>query len=418
MNRLFIKRIFAFCLILLSTLGISGISPLPFDHALAQDAQAGAKPVELGPAEDKPAADRPAKRTQRPAKASGTGRIASEQAKLAERANANTVSIVSGTAASSYFRIAGDLALVLDKEDELRVLPVQGRGGAQNAYDVLLLRGIDLGLVKADGLEMLQGDERIRDPSKQLAYIAKLFNDELHVVAPKTITDIRELEGKRVNFDVKLSGSDYTGRRIFELIGLKVEVSNLDQNAAMQALKEGKLDALVSVAPGPVKFISDIAKDSEFHFLPVPYDERLGTMYPPATLSAELYPNLVAADKPIDTVSVGTVLAVYNWPKNTDRFRRVARFVDTFFTNIKKFDNPARHPKWKEVNLAAEMPGWTRFSAAEEWLQKANPDLASEKTFVEFERFLDQRATGTVAAGDDERARLFKEFLEWQKQKQ
>jgi hypothetical protein len=31
-----------------------------------------------------------------------------------------------------------------------------------------------------------------------------------------------------------------------------------------------------------------------------------------------------------------------------------------------EFLDPPRHPKWQEVNLAAQLPGWTRFRPAQE----------------------------------------------------
>jgi hypothetical protein len=71
----------------------------------------------------------------------------------------------------------------------------------------------------------------------------------------------------------------------------------------------------------------------------------------------------------VETVAVGAVLIAYNWPKtNVDRYRRVQRFVEAFFPRITDFQRPPHHPKWREVNLAATLPGWTRFEAAQAWL--------------------------------------------------
>jgi hypothetical protein len=50
----------------------------------------------------------------------------------------------------------------------------------------------------------------------------------------------------------------------------------------------------------------------------------------------------------------------------------VARFVDAFFSKFDQFQQPPRHPKWREVNLTAEVPGWTRFQPAQDWLVRQN----------------------------------------------
>jgi uncharacterized protein len=61
---------------------------------------------------------------------------------------------------------------------------------------------------------------------------------------------------------------------------------------------------------------------------------------------------------------------VFAWPPGSERYRKVARFTDAFFGKFQQFLQPPRHPKWQEVNLAATVPGWKRFPAAQEWLQR------------------------------------------------
>jgi branched-chain amino acid transport system permease protein len=82
----------------------------------------------------------------------------------------------------------------------------------------------------------------------------------------------------------------------------------------------------------------------------------------------------------IDTVAVSCVLIAYNWDKNTDRYQRISRFIEAFFPRITDFQKPPRHPKWKEANLAAVVPGWQRHEAAEEWLAKHRvPAVSNER---------------------------------------
>jgi hypothetical protein len=52
------------------------------------------------------------------------------EAVLGERMNANTVTVISGTPGGTYFRMASDMAFVLDDGDNLRIPadPRQGRG--------------------------------------------------------------------------------------------------------------------------------------------------------------------------------------------------------------------------------------------------------------------------------------------------
>src|SRR3954452_16209677 len=121
----------------------------------------------------------------------------------------------------TYFRMASDMAFVLDDGENLRVLPILGKGAGQNAYDIRFLKGVDLGFVRTDTLQQLREDNRVSNVERHITYVARLFNDELHIIAPREITNIRDLAGKKVSFDVKGSGTDYTGRSMFKGLGLR-----------------------------------------------------------------------------------------------------------------------------------------------------------------------------------------------------
>lgn len=51
---------------------------------------------------------------------------------------------------------------------------------------------------------------------------------------------------------------------------------------------------------------------------------------------------------------------MFNWPEETERYQKVAKFVDALFSRIDEFARPARHPKWREASISAVVPGWRR----------------------------------------------------------
>ena len=105
------------------------------------------------------------------------------------------------------------------------------------------------------------------------------------------------------------------------------------------------------------------------------------------------------------------MLIAFNWPKNTDRYRRIQKFVDNFFPRLAEFQKAPRHPKWKEANLAAVLPGWTRFAGAEEWLRRHDTVAQGERE--QFDQFIAGRREKSASLPSDERDRLFQEFLQW-----
>ena len=87
-------------------------------------------------------------------------------------------------------------------------------------------------------------------------------------------------------------------------------------------------------------------------------------------MEASDYPNLIKQGERVSTIAVPTVLVAFNWPKASNRYQRVARFVDYLFSRIDKLQAPGFDPKWKSINLGATVPGLARFSAAQEWLDR------------------------------------------------
>src|SRR5205814_6760944 len=120
----------------------------------------------------------------------------------------------------------------------LRVLPIIGKGGYQNVMDVLYLRGIDLCITQSNIMTYLKkSGEFGPNIEARLAYIAKLYNEEMHILAGPGIKSIQDLNGKRVNLSDIGSGTQFSTRLILELLGIKVQAVNFDQSERVQRLK-------------------------------------------------------------------------------------------------------------------------------------------------------------------------------------
>jgi uncharacterized protein len=347
---------------------------------------------------------------------------AQSPATLRNTVNQGTVSIISGGVNGTYIRIASDLAAVLDKGNELRILPIVGKGSVQNITDILYLRGIDIGIVQSDVLGFIRKEKLHANIEQRIRYITKLYNEEVHILASKDIAQVQDLAGKKVNIDVAGSGTSMTASTLFDAMKIAIEPTNFDQALALEKLKNGEIAAMVYVAGKPTELFRKIGESGNLHFLAVPLTAELVEIYLPSSITHEDYPGLVAEGQSIDTVAVGAVMAVYNWERNSDRYKRVATFVDAFFDGFGEFLKPPRHPKWQEVNLAAEVPGWTRFQPAQEWLDRrpttsgAGYDLALKNSFEEFMKFIYESSgnrSGQISPQD--REALFTRFLEWRK---
>jgi TRAP-type uncharacterized transport system substrate-binding protein len=216
-----------------------------------------------------------------------------------------------------------------------------------------------------------------------------------------------------VNFNFVNSGTQLSARDVFDRLGIKVEETNYGTADAFERMKIGEIAASVLASGKPAPAISAVKAADGFHFLPVPLSKALINDYLPTTLTHEDYPGLLAPGQTAETIAAGVALIAYNWPKNTDRYRRIAKFVDAFFPRLADFQKAPRHPKWREANLAAVLPGWKRFEGAEEWLRTHAE--AAQAGRGNFDQFLAARQAQPASLPPGERDRLFQEFLQWNK---
>ena len=333
------------------------------------------------------------------------------------KANQGTVGVITGMEGGTYAQTAADLT-ILDS-DTLRVLPVLGKGSLQNLSDILYLRGIDIGFVQADALTYAEQHHLFPGLTQNIRYIAKLYDEEVHVLARKDITDIKDLNGQRVNVDVNGSGSAMTAEILLDALGIKAKIEHQKQINGIQELEHGDIAAIIHVGGEPIPLLANIPASSGLHFLPVQLTPALAQTYLPDKLSHANYPALVPADAPVPTIAVGDVMAVFAWQPHTERYKKVARFVDAFFSRFDEFQHPPRHPKWREVNLTAEVPGWTRFQAAQDWLVRQTvAGTAGGATQARFNSFLSQtNPTINGALTDASKEALFRQFLAWDRQR-
>jgi hypothetical protein len=334
-----------------------------------------------------------------------------------DRVNEGTVTIISAPVGGVTSILMSDLARVVDN-DEVRVLQVIGKGPVQNVVDILDLKSIDMGAVVSDVPEFYKLQYDLPDIASRLRYIAKLYDNEIHIVAPTSINTVFDLANKKVMAPKDVGF--YAAKSIFSRLHIRCTFDvQTDDTLALQKVVNGEADAWV-VSTGKVMPIARNLKneDGRLHLVDIPYDTRLRDLYMPSIFSSDEYPNLIRKGQNVETLAASTLLISYNWPENGDRYRRVAKFVDAFFSKIDEFDKPPRHPKWREASISATIPGWQRFKAAQDWLDLHQRSAASTAAAEseEFKQFLSQQSgTPRGKPSDAQLVKLYDAFLEWKR---
>jgi uncharacterized protein len=360
--------------------------------------------------------DRAAQAQQQPVRPKGSStsvapRSGPDLRAITERMNANTLTLVTGSPNLIFTSYGSDLATVLNDGDELRVLPVISQGAVQNVLDVRFLRGIDLGFTVSNILGHYRRSGELGDLEDKLVYIMKISNDEVHLVTRSDITSLEQLRGRKVNFNSKGSGTQMTARQIFTGLNIDVDEVNLGPADAFDKLAKREIAATIITSGKPAGAVAQLKASDGYRLIPVPFAQPLRDDYLPSTLTHEDYPNLIANGGTVDTIAASSILIAYNWPKNTDRYRRVDKFVKALFAKFTELQKPPRNPHWREANLAATLPGWKRFEGAEELLASYREQtLAGMRE--QFDQFLALRA-GKTPVTEQERNQLFNDFVRW-----
>lgn len=329
------------------------------------------------------------------------------------RTNAWTVSIASGLLEGTFSRFAAELAKALDDGDNLRVLPIITYGAAENLSDLLYLKGIDMAITHADVFDEFKRNRKAANLEQRINYISQMYVGELHVFARHDIKSLKDLEGKKVGFHTRGAGPTVTGPILFSRLGIKVEPVFINNAIAIEKMKTGEIAAILHTVGKPNNLFTNLTSDVG-HFLPVEYGKKFADYYVPSTLGYEDYPNLFEPGEKIETIGIPVVLAVYNWPEGHDRHRRVERFIERYFTHFDTLRKPPYHPKWKEINLAATVPGWNRYFVAQRLLDQMQPATAAAGIDPDLARSQAARVAPNDRA---EQERLFQEFLAWSRQR-
>jgi len=333
--------------------------------------------------------------------------------------NRGVVQLETARASSISVRIAEDLASIIDDGATRRVLPVVGKGSLQDLTDLKLLRGIDMAILQLDVLDHARQQNLLPGIESWVTYIAKLYNEEFHLLARKDIARVTDLANQKVNVDLRSAGTAITAARLFDLLKVRVTTTNDDQEAALERLRNGEIAGLCFVSGKPAPIFRGLDGNDGFHFLALPLDPAVTAAYMPTQLTAADYPVLVPSDQPVDTVAVGTVLVAANLHVGSERYRNLVNFVEAFFAGFQTLLDRGHHPKWREVNISAELPRWRRFPPAEQWLQRNAPVAAApmpQDLKAIFSRFIDERqkAAGGPLLIQQQKDELFRQFQRWQ----
>jgi len=337
--------------------------------------------------------------------------VVSAEPQLRREINGNTIGVLGGIMNGTFMRFVDDMAKVIDDGDNLRILPIVGKGGAQNLRDLLYLKGVDLAIISAQSLNEFKSQPGFGNLAERICYVTLLHPEELHIISDK-VRSIHDLSGKVVGFDG--TGSKLAAESLFVPFGIKPsQMVPLNLIDAADKMKKGEVDAVVRIGGKPISGADKMqAVNPNLKLLEIRYSDALVENFLPTSFTRNDYPGLFGIEGEQDTVAIGVVLIAYNWRAAPERTRRLEKFTRAFFTKFPDIvASKSSHAKWQEVNLRAQLPGWKRCAAAQAWLDSNRPE---QRPIAAVDAASARAMTPRASPGaKDEQEQLFQEFFKW-----
>jgi TRAP transporter TAXI family solute receptor len=279
------------------------------------------------------------------------------------------LAIMTGGKKGTYYQFGLDLQkLAISKDINLSV--VNSKGSIENLYAVYQRPRTQMGIVQSDVLAFVsrvQNDPVLKKIAAKTKMIFPLYNEEIHLLGRKDITDFNALEGKRVAIGKEGSGTYLTARLLFEASGVAPrEMVYIGTTDALSQLKAGAIDAMFYVAGFPIKlFKEDITKEDGLALIPI-LNKNIVKFYPKADIPANSYPWQREA---LNTVAVKAVLVSFNFRRTNCEY--VGRFAQILYEN-KDWLIKNGHPKWKSVDFHFPLKGWDQYDCVKKYLVRQN----------------------------------------------
>ncbi len=284
--------------------------------------------------------------------------VAFAQSKLAE-INQKTVTVLSGE--SQWFQDALAISSGLANTDGMRALAMHGDGCIDSAADVLQLTQVDVALLTTDCIEYAEAQGLLPAAQKKLTYITRLRAVPLFIVTRIENKTLTSLAGKRIATGPAHSATFASGELI--LGGLDLPFTRVARSGkdAIKLLQLGETDAVL--LQGLAALDGSLDK-RQFHVLGLTAPQAELSNYAPALVGAEYLMGLGGTSTSLETVSTSLILAVYNWPKNSAKARKIKQFTEAYFEQQSTSETANE--------LTINVPGWIRHATAETALETLN----------------------------------------------
>jgi uncharacterized protein len=284
--------------------------------------------------------------------------------------------IVTGSEKGTYYQFGLNMQRLV-KQRDIDLSVYTSKGSVDNIYAVYQRPKTQLGIVQSDVLAFVarvQTDPVLKRVARKIRMVFPLYNEEIHMLGRKGITDFDDLTDRRVAIGREGSGSYLTARLLFRVSEVQPkEMVLIDPDKALAELKAGRIDAMFYVVGYPVKLFTDNVTEADGLTLIPIFNKSITEFYPVVQMLAKTY---AWQANPVDTVAVKSVLVSYDFRRlDCDNVGRFAQIVSANLDWLKKNG----HPKWQAVDFDFPLKGWEQYDCVRRYVQRTGPAPAATR---------------------------------------
>ena len=277
--------------------------------------------------------------------------------------------LITGGERGTYYQFGLDMQRLLKQTAPTMALSVYpSKGSVENIYAVYQRPVTQIGIVQSDVLAFvfrIQSDPVLRRIARKLKMVFPLYNEEIHILGRKGITDFDDLTDRRVAIGREGSGTYLTARILLKMADITPrETVLIDTDEALAELKAGRIDAMFYVAGYPVKLFQEkVVQADNLALLPI-LNKTVLEFYERSEIPANTYS---WQRTPLTTAAIKAVLVSFDFRRADCEY--VGRFAQTVSKNVDWLITNG-HPKWKSVDLEYPLRGWEQYDCVRKSLGK------------------------------------------------
>ena len=231
------------------------------------------------------------------------------------------ISIATGGTGGVYYPLGGGIANVLTKYVPNMQATAEVTGASVDNMKLVGAGKAEVGFTMADtAWDAYQGQDKFKDNKQAVRALVVFYPNLTHVVTVegKGINTMADLKGKRISTGAPGSGTEVMAFRILEAYGIDkdkdVKRERLSVAESVNALKDGKIDALIWVGGIPTPAITDLAATPNTKIKLIDHAdavdkmrEKYGPLYVKDKIAAKSYPG---QEKENTNLTVWNILVV------------------------------------------------------------------------------------------------------------